>query len=150
MDEKKKEKKKKEIGESRSNAGLLLLPMLYILLMPIASRGESSHLLNDPRMTSLPFLFFQFFIEYMDDEPETEDLDLEYADYGNERVKRWNGGRVDPTDAGSSRSKRGAGAANAMRPETQKVLSSFEHREIGWMCGEPMAEYAHVVFQSTR
>lgn len=32
----------------------------------------------------------------------------------------------------------------------EPVLSSFEHREIGWMCGEPMPDYAHVVFQSAR
>ena len=34
--------------------------------------------------------------------------------------------------------------------EPEPVLSSFEHREIGWMCGEPMPDYAHVVFQSAR
>ena len=27
-------------------------------------------------------------------------------------------------------------------------MTSLEHRDIGWMCGEPMADYAHVVFEA--
>ncbi|TRY77976.1 hypothetical protein TCAL_06912 [Tigriopus californicus] len=34
--------------------------------------------------------------------------------------------------------------------EPQAILSSSQHRDIGWMCGEPMADYAHVVFKSNR
>ena len=32
----------------------------------------------------------------------------------------------------------------------EPILASYEHRNIGWMCGEPMADYAHVVFKSER
>ena len=28
------------------------------------------------------------------------------------------------------------------------LMTSLEHRDIGWMCGEPMADYAHVVFEA--
>ena len=28
------------------------------------------------------------------------------------------------------------------------LMTSMEHRDIGWMCGEPMADYAHVVFEA--
>ena len=35
-------------------------------------------------------------------------------------------------------------------PEAAAILLSAEHRGIGWMCGEPMADYAHVVFQARR
>ena len=33
-------------------------------------------------------------------------------------------------------------------PVAEAILLSEEHREIGWMCGEPMADYAHVVFEA--
>ena len=33
-------------------------------------------------------------------------------------------------------------------PRVAPILLSAEHRSIGWMCGEPMADYAHVVFQA--
>lgn len=32
-------------------------------------------------------------------------------------------------------------------PEAEPILLSQEHMGIGWMCGEPMADYAHVVFE---
>jgi len=35
-------------------------------------------------------------------------------------------------------------------PLAEAILLSAEHRGIGWMCGEPMADYAHVVFQAKR
>ena len=32
----------------------------------------------------------------------------------------------------------------------EPVFSGYIQRRIGWLCGEPMADYAHVVFRSRR
>ena len=36
----------------------------------------------------------------------------------------------------------------ALAPVASPLMTSLEHRDIGWMCGEPMADYAHVVFEA--
>jgi hypothetical protein len=44
--------------------------------------------------------------------------------------------------------RRSRSAASSDPPLAEPLLTSLAHREIGWMCGEPMADYAHVVFQA--
>ncbi len=33
-------------------------------------------------------------------------------------------------------------------PQAEAILRSQEHVDIAWMCGEPMGDYAHVVFEA--
>ena len=56
---------------------------------------------------------------------------------------------------GAARSVRSAAAATVEGGEVapapavaSPLMTSMEHRDIGWMCGEPMADYAHVVFEA--
>lgn len=39
--------------------------------------------------------------------------------------------------------------ASLVAPQTGNVASR-QQQQIGWLCGEPMPDYAHVVFRSTR
>ena len=37
---------------------------------------------------------------------------------------------------------------NAQAVIAEPVYSGYIQRRIGWLCGEPMPDYAHVVFRS--
>jgi len=53
-----------------------------------------------------------------------------------------------PESASRRRRNANSGEKEEEEPNAEAILLSAEHRGIGWMCGEPMADYAHVVFQA--
>ena len=41
-------------------------------------------------------------------------------------------------------------AARIASGAAEPVLSSLARQQIGWLCGDPMPDYAHVVYRSLR